>query len=593
MSSKSIENIYNSKNTGYDDIVNFNNSVNTVFNNEENIDYYDASNTGYNNMHNINYANSLNYNNEINANILPSYINSNNSILQGNSTMNNNKLRLINNDKTTLYIFTGLNIFCVIYFFISLIWLYHYRKWYIVKQRNFILTFIGGIATFLYTFFNLITQVITIPCAYTYYSPTVFSFIMQLCFISRAIRLILLYKLNVFKVTELSKEKFIKKSKSGAITEPNIYYKSIYKMVDKRIVRNLFIILVTLDVSICVYFHYKSHSCSFSQFVNINDKIASNSKLNAYVNANHLDKSTVNTGFSLEFIQTMFLIPKITSIGFGIINFIIAGIFTFSKIRDDHKFGIKFDCFSNAVVLFTLQIIKQVITNEHIIKDKELLEKINYSTKNGTLIFVFTGFYIQTTSVVIPLIKCIRTERMNKLHEHEPTNSLQYFYKVLRSPNLIEELKTIAIQEFSVENVLFWENYCILRKYANKVIKRQNSNININNSNESNSNHYLLQDINSQSSSSQDDEYYNPNFPLNPELLPYYNSFYHTFIDINGAASVNLTSNTVKKIHHAFYTFPTIGIFDEAKDEIVETMFFSIFPTLLQQNRKQLGEIRI
>jgi len=503
----------------------------------------------------------------------------------------------------TTYIFLGLSIFSVFFFFIPLIWLFHYRKWYIVKQRNFTLTFIGGIATFIFVFFNLVTQAITIPCALSYYSVTVFLFIMELCFISRAIRLILLYKLNVFKVTELSQEKFNKKIVDGVTIEPNIYYKSMYKLVDKRLVRIWFIIFIFLDVLICAYFHYNSHSCSFTQFVNINERmngtmptnIPSNNNFNNKIpnsDTANIDRKDININ-SWVYMAKMFKIPEITTLIFAGINFIIACIFSFSNIKDNQKFGIKFDCFSNAIVLFILKIIQIIITNEYIM-NKNLLEKINYITKNGRLIFVLAGFYIQTTSVIIPLIKCIKAERINKKHENEPTNTLQYFYKILNSPNLLEELKTIAIQEFSVENILFWENYCILRKYAIRISKKQNCNTSFSNYkyDEINNSYYCLQDTYSHSSSSQDDANYNPSFPLVSQLKPYYNSFYNTFIDINGPASVNITGNTMRRIYHGFYTYPTVGIFDEAKDEVVESMYFSLFPILLQQNWKQLGEIR-
>jgi len=41
--------------------------------------------------------------------------------------------------------------------------------------------------------------------------------------------------------------------------------------------------------------------------------------------------------------------------------------------------------------------------------------------------------------------------------------------------------------------------------------------------------------------------------------------FYYTisFIDIDGPAAVNITGSTVRRIYHDFYTYPTVGIFDE------------------------------
>jgi len=50
--------------------------------------------------------------------------------------------------------------------------------------------------------------------------------------------------------------------------------------------------------------------------------------------------------------------------------------------------------------------------------------------------------------------------------------TMEYFYKLINDPIIIEELKEVAISEFSVENVLFWESYRELMK----LTKRQKSN---------------------------------------------------------------------------------------------------------------------
>ncbi|ORX49262.1 hypothetical protein BCR36DRAFT_291919, partial [Piromyces finnis] len=210
-------------------------------------------------------------------------------------------------------------------------------------------------------------------------------------------------------------------------------------------------------------------------------------------------------------------------------------------------------------------------------------------TKDGIYIFITCGIYLHLTSVVIPIIKCFKAERLNKRYANEPTNTMQYFYKILNSPNLVEELKSIAIQDFVVENVLFWENYCILQKLVTRVKQKQD--ITVDSSSNSHHQKFSLQDIYSQNSGSHDEESYDPNYPLLPQLVPYYNAFYHTFIDVDGPAVVNISGSTVRRIYHDFYTYPTVGIFDEAKDEVVESMFVTIFPALLQNNRKQLGEL--
>jgi len=506
--------------------------------------------------------------------------NTNNTTKESNSFFLN-----INNKEGRIFLFA--NIFCILYFFIPLIALIPYRKWYIVRQRNFILTFIGSIANFLSTISNLSTRIIKLPCAFTYYSATVTTFIMQLCYVTRALRLILLHKLNVFKVTELTKDKFVEKSKNGSVIEPNFYYKSLYKVVDKKIVRIVLPIICILETIICILVHISSGNlCSFTQFVDINTKIIS------YAKSDKFNKDSENSYGNMKF---MFTIPQIIGMIFIILNCLIAIYFMFSDIKDDQRFGVKFDCFSNALVNFIINILYLIIkSNEERIMSPEkknvnqLLVYFYEITKGGILLYVLIGIYVHTASVVIPWIKCISANRLNKKYENEPTNTMEYFYNILNSPTLVEELKVIALQEFSVENVLFWENYCILQKIVSRVKHKQES------AGESSSNSHQklsIQDFYSQNSNSHDSESYDPNYPLLPQLLPYYNSFYHTFIDIEGPAAVNITSDAIRRIYHGFFSYPTVGIFDEAKDEVVEAMYFSIFPILLQQNRKQLGEL--
>jgi len=510
-------------------------------------------------------------------------------------------------------IFLALNIFLIFYYVISLIWLVKYKNWYIIKQRNFKLTFIGGIANFISTFSNSATQVLMFPCAYSYYSATIATVISQICFTARSLRLIFLYKLNIFKVTELSQKKFIQNSKNATIIEPNIYYKSIYKLVDKRIVQYFIFGLVALITIVSVIMHARtieghSYQCSFTEGIDVNSKI---SNINIKLQSNNTQSSGQGGPYSpygpyssssaipddiknqiniAEKIQTMFKIPVVAGTFFIIMNIIIFITFIFTNIKDDQKLGIKFDCFSNSFVHSITQIIYFLLEayRRNGQYKVEFIDEFDKFTKNGILLFIINGFYLHLTSVIIPIIKCIKAKRLDKKYEKEPTNTMQYFYKILNSQNLVEELKAIAIQEFVVENVLFWENYCILQKLVTRAKQKQETN----GDSSSNSHHQklTLQDIYSQNSS-HDDDSYDPNYPLMPQLVPYFNAFYHTFIDIDGPAAVNISGSTVRRIYHDFYTYPTVGIFDEAKDEVVESMYFSIFPILLQQNRKQLGDL--
>jgi len=176
-------------------------------------------------------------------------------------------------------------------------------------------------------------------------------------------------------------------------------------------------------------------------------------------------------------------------------------------------------------------------------------------------------------------------------------SSIQYFYKILNNPSLVEELRDIAVKEFSVENVLFWENYQILQKmvyqyqteYARakelgdeKMIDQILSQYDFEG--------YYKEQIRNYAYLKMNVFTYDPNMRVPKEILQYYTSFYSMFIDFNGLAVVNISGNTVKKIYNEMATYPTVGIFDEAKNEIVENMYRSIYPILLKNNRKYIED---
>ncbi|ORY56223.1 hypothetical protein LY90DRAFT_506798 [Neocallimastix californiae] len=441
-----------------------------------------------------------------------------------NENMNDNMNSYIHIKGTEGIIFLFANIFCVFYYFIPLIWIFHYKH----------------------------------------------------CFINRAIRLIFLYKLNIFKVTELSQKKFIQKSQTNTIVEPNIYYKSIYKMVNKNCLYNYY------DFNFFIYCSINNFSCINPKkaeniikgpicgmaFININDKISSGYQSTKGSGGKYIRQEKNAYEILMGSPSSMFMLPMYIGMIFSVFCLIIVLVFTFTDIKDDQRF--------DQVIYIIFFIVKQ--SGYFYINKNSFFTTLFNTTKEGILLFVINGFYLHFTSVIIPLCKCISAERLDKQYENEPTNTIQYFLKILNSPNLVEELKSIAIQEFVVENILFWENYCILQKLVTKAKHKQFNG--------------EFENIYSQNSgNSHDEESYDPNYPLLPQLVPYFNAFYHTFIDIDGPAAVNISGSTVRRIYHDFYTYPTVGIFDEAKDEVIESMYLSIFPILLQQNRKQLGEI--
>jgi len=61
------------------------------------------------------------------------------------------------------------------------------------------------------------------------------------------------------------------------------------------------------------------------------------------------------------------------------------------------------------------------------------------------------------------------------------------------------------------------------------------------------------------------------------------------FVDRNGPSAVNIFGKTIKKIYHEMCLFPTVSIFDDAKEEVVSMMYSSIFPILLKRNKKYMS----
>ncbi|OUM68013.1 hypothetical protein PIROE2DRAFT_4435 [Piromyces sp. E2] len=419
---------------------------------------------------------------------------------------------------------------------------------------------------------NLLSPVMKLPCSYVYYSSTVASSIMQICFIFRAFRLIFLYRLNIFKVTILNENKFIKNSKEGSLIEPNIYYKSIYKLVNKKLAWILLTIIETIVTVITITLHVivnLKHGavCGLTP-VNINGRINSELHGKTYIEKyNITDFSELHESISTyHYMRPMLRLPEYHTLLFVFVCVIITVIFLTTEIKDSKRFGIKFDCISSAIITIIIGSVYFILrwTMDKVIyfeNDEEdnkdfrvYLKQFYLRTKQGLIFFVILGIYIHLTSVVIPLIQCIFTERTNRKYENKPINELQYFYKVLKQPELVEELKEIAIQEFSVENILFWENYCLLRNLVVKVTKHHKEV----GGTVDNYNLFSLQDIMYTENSMSSDGSYDANYPLLPQLVPYYNSFYYTFIDMDGPAAVNITADTISRINYELNTDPTV-----------------------------------
>jgi len=267
-------------------------------------------------------------------------------------------------------------------------------------------------------------------------------------------------------------------------------------------------------------------------------------------------------------------------------------------VKDANKYGVKFECLSTAIISIIVSpltsLLQQYVTSknkpdEYKPKIKFLLELYNV-TNGGKFLFNIIGIYILFTSIILPLIHYYKSKREKAKYFQQPMSSLQYFYKVLNTPALVNELREIAIKEFSVENVLFWDNYQILQKMVYRYqmecdkAKEMNDDKFITNFDIENTLQELIGF--SQLPDNMENYSYDPFMAIPKEIIPYYVSFYYTFIHFDGPCAVNLSGSTMAKIKNEMNSYPTVGIFDIAKNEVVEMMYTSIFPILLKSNIK-------
>ncbi|ORX42570.1 hypothetical protein BCR36DRAFT_400284 [Piromyces finnis] len=216
-------------------------------------------------------------------------------------------------------------------------------------------------------------------------------------------------------------------------------------------------------------------------------------------------------------------------------------------------------------------------------------------TKGGKLVYALISLYMFFVSITLPIIHYYKSKSLKNKYFQNPICSIHYFYKVLNTPSLLNELREIAIKEFSVENVLFWENYEILRNMSMEYLLEYRSFSQQETSQTLRSFDfeaiYKQQRMNYYPISPTDDitnSEYSSSLPIPQEIISYYTSFYHMFIDFNGPAVVGLQEKTIKNIINEFCTYPTIGVYDQAAHEVVEMMYHSLYPILLRQNQKHI-----
>jgi len=104
---------------------------------------------------------------------------------------------------------------------------------------------------------------------------------------------------------------------------------------------------------------------------------------------------------------------------------------------------------------------------------------------------------------------------------------------VLNTPSLVYQLRNIAIKEFSVENVLFWENYNVLKSLVTRYFieyKKAEEMGNVDLLEQYDFDGYYHQQIQSYSRSSLDSYSYDSKIQVPKKIVPYYDRFYNTYV---------------------------------------------------------------
>jgi len=464
-----------------------------------------------------------------------------------------------------------------IIFIPSVIFFYKLRNSYIIRQRNFTLTLFGGIAAYINAIIGFLPQIFRVPCPVPVYSVNVLNPLVNLIFFSRSLRVILFYHLNIYKVSSVKSKVNNRTFSSYGEKEPNNYLPKIYRKIN-TIITYFVAVPVILSFLHTVTCHIKYYdTCKFNQIEDTLIGLKNNNN------------------------EELFIIVPLLGRFYIFLSVIITIALLY--VKDANKYGVKFECLSTSIMLLIssafnafLQVKATKPKNDTSGYDKNpqrVFLNLFEVTKGGKMLFNILSIYILFASITLPVIKYYKSKKERNKYFQEPMSSMQYFYKVLNSPLLVNELRTIAVQEFSVENVLFWENYKVLQKMVYRYQVEYNRAKACGNEdmiNQYDFEGYYIQQMQSISSNSSpiDDYTYDPTLLLPKEILPFYTSFYHTYIDYNSPAAVNISGECIRQIQNELCQFPTIGMFDNAKNEVVEMMYSSIFPILLRKNKRDL-----
>ncbi|OUM60423.1 hypothetical protein PIROE2DRAFT_13809 [Piromyces sp. E2] len=249
---------------------------------------------------------------------------------------------------------------------------------------------------------------------------------------SKAVRIIYLWKLNCYKLTN-TKKKPITLRDNPYEPEANTYFKAVYKLINEEISKRMIILPVTLDFLITAIIHYL-----------VKDKCDNN---------------------PLVFAPIMIFVVLFT-VSFPYLIFQLHKVHEFHRIKTETEFLI------NTIIWWI--VFPLYVLCEYFPKFKNN-PAIQYYTNKGIFFFVIQELFVFFIITSIPFYEMYTDKKKYKDFEEEMM-SIEYFYKLINDPIIIEELKEVAISEFSIENVLFWESYRELMKLSkhqkNSAIKK-------------------------------------------------------------------------------------------------------------------------
>ncbi|ORX84887.1 hypothetical protein BCR32DRAFT_291050 [Anaeromyces robustus] len=454
----------------------------------------------------------------------------------------------------------------------SLLTFFHMRKNYVIKQMNFHLTFLNGLFAFISGIVTISVQFTNLPCPVSLFTSNVINPFYNSIFLSRSLRLVLLYQYNIYKVNtlELRKKIYNGKYKTTEV-EPNKYLPHKYKVINRIIYGVITVSTLSGLIYTIVMLIMYSDRCPLSTNQSALQQIKTNGKET----------------------QILFNFAQIFGLIFAFVLIIM--IYFISKVEDNNKYGVKFECWTTSILIITITSFNLYLNNS-VNKSKELIHSngnakltsrslltIYDYTKGGRALFSIISTYMIFACIILPCIRCWNNRKHNENIDTGLYRKQNYFYKLLNYPPVLEKLEKIAIKDFSVENILFWKNYQNLHRkvfvYFSSFIdsNERERNVDFDNYYQNYMKHFSISEM-------EDFPYY-PNTKIPKELLPYFVNFYYNFIDVSSPAAVNITDKEIKQILLNFNSVKTISVFDEAKNEVVEMMYNSIYPILLKNNK--------